>query len=149
MIIGAETIGQFGYTEYLKKLVDELALTNNVIFTGFHENVYKITSALDIIVLATKKETFGLSLIECMAQEIAPIGTDAGGVPEIIVSGINGILVPPLDEEKLSKALKKLIIDEDFRKRISRNARETIQHKFRLKNHLHDLEKIFYQVINY
>jgi glycosyltransferase involved in cell wall biosynthesis len=147
MIIGAETIGQSGYTEYLKQLVGKLNLANQVIFTGFHEDVYKITSALDIIVLATEKETFGLSLIECMAQEIAPIGTAAGGVPEIIIPGFNGILVPPLDENKLSGALEKLIIDEDYRKKISQNARETVQHKFGIENHLNNLEKIFFRVI--
>ncbi len=148
MIIGGETIGQSGYLDYLQRLSRELQLEKRVIFTGFQEDVPAVAAALDIVVLATKKETFGLSLIECMAQEIAPIGTDAGGVPEIIQDGENGLLVPPLNPDALAAALERLILDEALRRRLAQQARRTVEARFDLRCHLEGLEKIFYHVLN-
>jgi glycosyltransferase involved in cell wall biosynthesis len=146
LIIGSETINKIGFLDYLKNLVKTLKLSDRIIFTGFEENVHTITAALDIVVLASRKETFGLSLIECMAQNIAPIGTDAGGVPEIICNGENGFLVPPFDVPALSQAIKLLVENDSLRIRIATRARETVITKFELTSHLRKLEEIFKQV---
>ncbi|MEJ2633739.1 MAG: glycosyltransferase family 4 protein [Calditrichia bacterium] len=148
LLIGSETVGQRGYESRLKRLAEELGIGQRVIFTGFQEDVPAVSAALDITVLATKKETFGLSLIETMAQEIAPIGTAAGGVPEIIEDDMNGLLVPSFDIDALANALQKLINDPALRKRLGVRARKTVQEKFNLENHLAGLEKIFFDVIN-
>ncbi len=148
LLIGSETVGQSGYENRLKQLAKELGIGQRVIFTGFQEDVPAVSAALDITVLATKKETFGLSLIETMAQEIAPIGTAAGGVPEIIDDDMNGLLVPSFDIDALANALQKLISDPALRKRFGDRARKTVQEKFNLEDHLAGLEKIFFGVIN-
>ena len=63
IFIGAETVGQTGYLDYLKKSAEDLGISSRTIFTGFQEDVPSVSAALDIVVLATRKETFGLSLI--------------------------------------------------------------------------------------
>jgi len=143
VIIGAETVGQTGYEAYLKSLVRELQIKHKVIFTGFVENVHELNNMLDVIVLATKKETFGLSLIEAMAVGAVPIGTNAGGVPEIIEHNKNGFLVPPEDADELAKAMFKLAGDPGKRERFARAARRTVEEKFNLEKHIEGLEKIF------
>ncbi len=148
MIIGGETVGQSGYEDYLRRLSRDLGLEERVIFTGFQENVPAVAAALDVVVLASKKETFGLSLIECMAQEIAPVGTNAGGVPEIIQPGVNGLLVPPLNPDALASALEQLLVNDELRHRLARKARQSVRERFDLPRHLEGLEKIFYRVLN-
>ncbi len=143
IIIGAETVGQSGYQDYLKALVRELRIKHKVIFTGFVENVHELNNMLDIVVLATKKETFGLSLIEAMAVGAVPIGTNAGGVPEIIEHNKNGLLIPPEDIDALAKAIFKLAGDAQKRQRFARAARRTVEKKFNLEKHIEGLEKIF------
>lgn len=144
IIIGGETVGQHGFLEQLQKLSRRLGLENDVIFTGFVENVHELLNVLDVVVLATKKETFGLSLIEAMAVGVAPIGTNAGGVPEIIEHNRNGLLVPPLDAETLAEAMFKLAGDPGKRRRMAQAARKTVEEKFNIQEHLLRLEKIFY-----
>ncbi len=144
IIIGGETVGQHGFLAELKRLCRRLGLENDVIFTGFVENVHELLNVLDVVVLATKKETFGLSLIEAMAVGVAPIGTNAGGVPEIIEHNRNGLLVPPLDAETLAEAMFKLAGDRGKRRRMAQAARKTVEEKFDIQEHLYRLEKIFY-----
>jgi glycosyltransferase involved in cell wall biosynthesis len=143
MIIGTETVGKSGFFSDLKNLVKDLNLSEQVIFTGFQENVQSVSAALDVVVMASRKETFGLSLIECMAQEIVPIATDAGGVPEIVKHGENGILVAPFDIPALSDAIRMMVLDEPLRRKLAYAARQTVLEKFNLSDHLLGLEEIF------
>ena len=62
----------------------------------------------DIFVLASLSEPLGVAYMEAMAMEVATIGTDAGGVGEIITHGENGLLVPPKDPEALAFAIRSL-----------------------------------------
>ncbi|GAB4334932.1 MAG: glycosyltransferase family 4 protein [Calditrichia bacterium] len=146
MIVGGETVGQTGYLQKLEQLAAELNLKDKIIFTGFRDDIPVITRCFDICVLATKKETFGLSLIESMATEVAPIGTNAGGVPEIIQDGHNGLLVPPHEPRALAQAMLLLAENDSLRKRMAQEARKTVLEKFNLDQHLQGLEQIFQQI---
>lgn len=148
VLIGGETVGQTGYLSFLKSLAENLGIASKVTFTGFVENVHELTNMLDVIVLASKKETFGLSLIEAMATGAVPIGSNAGGVPEIIEHNQNGLLVPPQDPGALAKAMFRLAGDPARRKRLAQAARETVVKKFNLEMHLENLETIFSTVLN-
>lgn len=147
MLIGGETMGQSGHLNYLKNLAATKKIKDLVIFTGFREDVPAVTAALDVVVLCSRKETFGLSLIECMAQQTVPIGTNTGGVPEIIQDGMNGLLVPPFEVEALTSAIKSLLADPSLKNKLAENARKTVQEKFNLESHLEGLEEIFIKVL--
>ena len=148
VIIGEETYGQSGYLEELRRRVDDNGLSTRTIFTGFKKNVTTLSASFGICVLASKKETFGQSLIETMALRIAPIGTNAGGVPEIIEHQKNGILVEPLNCGELTCALETLLMNPDYRERIAIHARRSVENKFLLENHLSGLEKIFKAILH-
>ncbi len=148
VIVGNETFGQKGYANFLKQQAEKSGLRDRVIFTGFQEDISLVASAFDICVLASRKETFGLSLIECMALEVAPIGTRAGGVPEIIHHEENGLLVPPFDASALALAIQKLIQNPTLRKKLALQARQTVLKNFNLNKHLIGLERIFSKITN-
>lgn len=80
------------YLEKLKKSVKDLGLQEKIIFTGFTKDVNEHMKLCDTIVLATKKETFGLVIVEAMMNNICVIATNKGGPIEIIDEGINGLL---------------------------------------------------------
>lgn len=79
------------YLEKLKKSVTDLGLQDKIIFTGFTKNVNEHMKLCDTVVLATKKETFGLVLVEAMANRVCSIATNNGGPLEIIDDEINGV----------------------------------------------------------
>lgn len=104
------------YLEKLKKSVSDLALEEKIIFTGFTKNVNEHMKLCDTIVLATKKETFGLVLVEAMANKVCTMATNNGGPLEIIDEGINGLL---FDRTSSDLALKIEYLFKNSQKKLS------------------------------
>ncbi|RLI52394.1 MAG: hypothetical protein DRP09_18020 [Candidatus Thorarchaeota archaeon] len=101
-------------------------------FLGYvdHELTPFLYALADIFVLPSFYENFPISILEAMASETAVVSTNVGGIPEMIASGYNGILIPPKDVDSLANALIQLIENDHLRKKIERNARKTILRKF-------------------
>lgn len=77
-----------------------LAFVNMMTFTGFLQDVEKIEAALDIAVITSKAEALCLSILESMIAGIPAVGTDSGGVAEVIRHGENGFLIPVGDSRR-------------------------------------------------
>jgi len=130
IIAGDETKGEGGYRSVLLDLARDLGILDQVRFLPFTEEVPEFLAAIDIFVLPSHSETFGLVLIEAMAMEKPVIATSAGGVPEIVENGYDGILVPPRDEKALAEAVLLLLNDAALRLTLSHNAREDVVLRF-------------------
>lgn len=74
--------------------------------------------AADVFVAPSRYESFGLVFLEAMHRSVAVVGTRVGGVPEIVLDGETGLLVPPDDPEALTAALTRLVDDETLRARL-------------------------------
>lgn len=105
----------------LSKKVDEEHI-EDVIFTGSRDDVEKIIPSCDVLVLPSFSESFGLVLIEALACGKPVIGSDVGGISEIINDDV-GLLVNPKDVSSISKSVDEIINDEDLRLVLSLNAR--------------------------
>ncbi|MFH0989963.1 MAG: glycosyltransferase family 4 protein [bacterium] len=130
IILGEETNGESGYKHYLDRLCYELGILDDVLFLPFTDQVAEFLSALDIFILPSYSETFGLVLLEAMAMEKPIIATDAGGVPEIIRHGTDGILIPPCNDQALAEAVIHLLSDPTLSMELSHNAREDVTKRF-------------------
>ena len=111
-----------------KKYLEELAASMNVAsaikFKGKQMDIDSMLNCVDIFILPSRWEGFGLVLIEAMAKGIPVIASDLDGPREIVTSGENGYLFPAGDVESLSNRIKEIINDRGARKRISRAAME-------------------------
>ncbi len=96
---------QESYLEALKQKVRDAGLAQDMLFLGFVENPLALMQACDVVVLATIEETFGLVLIEAMSVGTPVIGSNRGGVPEIIEDKQTGLLFESCDSESLFQAL--------------------------------------------
>ena len=103
-----------------KKVQDEGI--RDVIFTGSRNDVENIIPSCDVLVLPSFSESFGLVLIEALACGKPVIGSDVGGITEIINDDV-GLLVNPNKVSSIAEAIDKIINDEDFRLILSLNAR--------------------------
>ena len=82
-----------------------------------------IIPGCDVLVLPSFSESFGLVLIEALACEKAVIGSNVGGISEIITDDV-GLLINPHDSLTLSNAIDKIIGDDEFRQKLESNARK-------------------------
>jgi glycosyltransferase involved in cell wall biosynthesis len=80
-------------------------------------------ASLDVAVMPSLSESFGLVALEALACGVPVVSTTAGGLKEIVVDGECGLLVPPADAKALAHALLRLLTDQDLRLRLARGAR--------------------------
>ena len=112
---------------YLESLAAGLNITDDIVFWGFQENLYKFIKKSDIFVHTSLFEGFGNIILEAMACGVPVIATDCPfGPREIINNGENGILVPVSDEGALAKALKMVLENKEARKRFVKNAHKRL-----------------------
>ena len=95
---------------------------NDVRFLGSRDDVENIIPGCDVLVLPSFSESFGLVLIEALACEKPVIGSNVGGITEIITDDV-GLLINPNDASTLARAIDNVIGDDEFRQKLSSNAR--------------------------
>ncbi len=129
VFVGTETAGEIGYQAILEEFVKEHHLEKHVQFLGHRLDVPKILASLDLFVLPSYEEAFGLISLEAMASERPVILTDAGGSPELL-DETSGLLVPPKDIEALTKTCLQVMNEPALAKSLGQNARQRVLKNF-------------------
>lgn len=102
----------------LKALAASLGLDQRVIFAGFRADMPAVMNAIDVFALTSNREAFGMVVIEALAAGRPIIATNVGGIPEIVVDGVHGVMIPPRQPAAVTEALLRLE-DEPLRTRMS------------------------------
>ena len=116
----------------LQNMATNLGISDSVVFKGFVDNARSSLSGFDIFCMPSRSEAMPYGLLEAGLAGLPVIATSVGGIPEIIESGINGILIPAEDSEALMSSLILLAEDEKLRKRLGANLKASIQENFSL-----------------
>jgi D-inositol-3-phosphate glycosyltransferase len=130
VIAGDETAGASGYKEYLRELCRTLNIERSVKFLPFTEDAPRLMAALDVFVLPSFSETYGLVVLEAMSMQKPVIATAAGGVPELVRHGKTGLLIKPNDVVAMTRALQRILGNARLRKSLGRRARADVLKKF-------------------
>lgn len=147
-IVGDSSDSAPTYLNEIKKIISESGFENRFTLTGYREDVERLYFAMDIIVHASiEPEPFGMVVPEGMAAGKPVIAADAGGPSEVIESGVDGILVPPGDIEKMSAAILDLANAPLKRKRIGEKGYQKVRAKFTIENAASEIEKIYANLV--
>ena len=122
-------IGDGGLRSQLERLAHELKLDGRVVFAGFRSDVAALTQILDVAVLPSLFEGMGRAVVEAQAAGKPVIGTRVGGIPDLILNGVTGLLVEPNHVEALAWAIEKLAADPALRAQMGRNARSAVDER--------------------
>ncbi|MBA3921990.1 MAG: glycosyltransferase family 4 protein [Nostocaceae cyanobacterium] len=117
-----------GEVEQAIQLVESLNITDQVTFLGWIDAQQRdaLLEKADVFILPSYNEGLPLALIEAMAWGLPAIATPVSGIPEIVTSGVNGLLVNPGDIQQLAEAMQSLIEDENLRQNLGKVARQTV-----------------------
>ena len=107
--------------EEIRQKVKEMNISDNVIFCGLVDDVFKLLHEADIFILPSLYEGFPITIIEAMGTGIPIIATDVGGVRDIIQDGINGLLCK-VEKEDIKNKLEYCIRNYQLRVRLGKNA---------------------------
>jgi len=143
-------VGGGSQEKKLKKLVSDLDLDDNTIFTGKvpYNEMPKYHNMIDIPVFVSNSESFGVAVIEAGACEKPVIVSNVGGLPEVVEDNITGIIVPPKNEKETAIAIEKLIFDKSLNSKMGKAGRKIVSEKFNWNNNVNQMINIYKNILN-
>jgi glycosyltransferase involved in cell wall biosynthesis len=114
----------------LERLADSLGIGEKAIFAGHRTDVPALIEAMDLFILATLREGFGVVFAEAMAMGKATIGSRIGPVAEVVEDGVTGYLVPPDDPEQFAQRALELLGDAGKRRAFGEAGRRRVEKLF-------------------
>ena len=102
----------------LERQIRELHLEKHVQLAGFRPDVLQLVKTADLFVMSSVTEGLGSTVLDAMAMKLAVVGTRAGGIPEAVVDGTTGVLVPPAHAGDLASAMVRLLKNPALRTRM-------------------------------
>ncbi|HET6649069.1 MAG TPA: glycosyltransferase family 4 protein, partial [Candidatus Limnocylindria bacterium] len=127
----------------LRELASALGVAHRAIFTGRREDVSALTADLTVAVLPSLREAQGISILEAMARRVPVVASSVGGIPEVITSGVDGVLVPPADPAALAAAVLELLGDEALRRRIGEAGYATVRDRFSIDAMVRRIQAVY------
>jgi len=139
-------IGSGSEKNNLVNQINELNLSEKIILKGRIEKdkIVELINSFDIAAFLSRSESFGVALLECASCSLPLIGSNVGGIPEIINNGVNGFLVPIDNLQEIVKKIEILINDEILRKQFGREGRKLVESKYIFEESLKKMIQ-FYQ----
>ena len=132
-------------TELEQRAID-LGLGPIVHFLGWRQDLPAIYADLDLVMLTSRNEGTPVSLIEAQAAACPVIATAVGGVPDIIVDGQAGYLVPPDDAQALAEAVSKAL--EGNSREMGQAGRQAVSERFAVRRLVRDIETLYRELID-
>jgi glycosyltransferase involved in cell wall biosynthesis len=117
--------------------------TGCVIFAGYRDDVMEIMKTIDVLVLPSLWEGFGIVIIEAMAAGKPVVSTRISNIPEIVTHMEDGLLVKPGDAKLLSESLNSLMKDPKLAKKMGRAGRKKVKVNFTMKRMVDETEAFF------
>jgi glycosyltransferase involved in cell wall biosynthesis len=146
-IIGSAMFGENDYEAALKRKVVDLGLEECVEFLGFRDDVGSLIERLDVLVHASiLEEPFGRVIAEGMLAGKPVVATRGGGVPEIVMDGATGLLVPMGDAGGMANAICKLLENPILREKMGREGKKRASEHFTTDQTVPQLESVFEQI---
>jgi L-malate glycosyltransferase len=128
--------------------VNELGLSDRVLFLGKQDEVAELLSVADLMLLPSEKESFGLVALEAMACGVPTVGSNAGGIPEVVMQGETGFLAEIGDTASMAEYAVAMLSDAQLYERMSRACVHRAQTVFCNDLIMNHYEDIYYRVLN-
>ncbi|MBA9027787.1 N-acetyl-alpha-D-glucosaminyl L-malate synthase BshA [Peribacillus huizhouensis] len=130
------------------KLINCLGLEKDVLLLGKQDNLNELYSISDLNLLLSEKESFGLVLLEGMACGVPAIGTNVGGIPEVIIDGETGFICQVGDIEAVAKKAVLLLQDDKLHNQFSKAGIKAVETKFHSNTITKQYEAIYTKLLN-
>ena len=147
-LIGSALFAEREFEQSLHDLCATLGIADRVEFVGFVNDVQARLEQLDIFVHAsTTGEPFGQVIVEAMAAAKPVVATNGGGVPEIVLDGVTGILVPMGDANRMGDAIEFLLQNPERAQEMGRVGRRRVLDQFTIQKSAAMVQSVYQQVI--
>ena len=140
-------VGDGGLRNDLHQLASHLQLSGRLFFAGLQQEIRPYLHAMDIFMMTSAFEGLPVALLEAMSMNCLPACTAAGGIPEIVQNGVNGILVPLDQPLLLLEQISEILGDPGKMLLMKKAARETVVKHFSVQQMVRELESIYAGIV--
>ncbi len=141
-------IGEGPDTGNVKSLVHELGLSGKVMFLGDQNRVQHILPLADLFLLPSASEAFGLVALEALSCGVPVVGSLVGGLPEIIINGVNGYLYPVGDLKGMADKSLEILTNDALSKKLSIAGRQLVIDKYKIDDVIDNYLNYYKEVLN-
>ncbi len=127
--------------------IRELGLEEKVVFLGKQEDVAQVISLADVLLLPSEKESFGLVALEAMACGVPTIGSNAGGIPELVTNGETGYLSDIGNVEEMADNALRLLTNQQLHEQFRQACLFRARNEFCNDSITRQYEQIYYRVL--
>ena len=131
----------------IRSWIEEKGLSGRVHMTGWRRDLPAVYAALDLVVCCSINEGTPVSLIEAAASGRPVVGTQVGGIPDIIAAGVNGLLVPSGDARALAGAIKELIEDPERRRSMGLAGRQMVLERHSPERMVGEIKSVYTRLL--
>lgn len=131
----------------LREKASAMGISNRLRFIGFRNDLHLLLEDVDVAVQPSLLEGFPNSVVEFMAKAKAVVASAVDGIAEAVTDGVDGLLIPPGDVDRLTEALARLIRDPELRGRLGRNARTRAETDFGMETMIGRVEALLEDLV--
>lgn len=145
--IRVEIAGAGPQREKLEETVAQIGLAGRVKFLGWVDDVQWVLPRWDVFVMPSLEEGFPIAALDAMAAGLPVIASSVGGIPELVVDGETGWLVPPADVATLVSRLRPLLCDPEQRQSMGAAGRDRVRDHFSLVQMTQDFTQLYDELV--
>ncbi|MFB3894709.1 MAG: glycosyltransferase family 4 protein [bacterium] len=143
LIVGDGTI-----RNALVELATQLKIQSNIHFTGWQSNIQDILASIDICAVPSLWDPLPRIVLEAMVAGKPVVASNIDGIPEAVVDGETGILVPPADENSLAKAIVELLEHLEKAEQMGEAGRNRAIAEFSSERHAQEVLKVYQEILS-
>ena len=140
-------VGKGELMSELRDKIRELDIEGHVLLTGFRDDSETLMKEFDIFCLPSLSEGLSSAILVAMASSLPVVATQVGGIPELVVDGETGLLVPANDARQLAAALGQVLESQSLRRRLGQAGRRRVEQKFMLQRKLDETEQLYLSLL--
>lgn len=141
--VGLLIAGEGHLKEALQKQIEELQLQNHVRLVGFLKDPRELYRAIDVYVLSSLREGLPNVVLEAMASGRAVVSTNVNGIPRLVTSGENGIVVKSDSVDELFTGIRTVLESDDQRKCLAAAGRKTVEERFSFGTRMQSVVRVY------
>ncbi len=131
----------------IEQLAQDLNLSGSVRFLGHRDDIPDIMQSADTLLLTSDSEGVPQSVTQALGMAVPVVATSVGGVPELVIDGVTGLLVPPNNEDATVNALERFAGDPEFRRALAIAGRDYVHSRLSLDAMLDATELAYREIL--
>ncbi|HUE71275.1 MAG TPA: glycosyltransferase [Pirellulaceae bacterium] len=141
-------VGDGALRRQTEEYASHLGIADRVIFTGWRRDLPRIYADLDALVVSSDNEGTPVAAIEAMAAAKPVVATRVGGLPDLIVDGKTGLLIPPRDPEALASSVLQVLQEKERARRIGLAAQLFVRERFAASRLVGDMDLMYQDLLS-